>query len=174
MISDPFKVLGVRDDCSDADLKKAYREKSKSGTRIRIREKRNMPRSVSRKSRRPTGRSRMHGSAGRALMGVPAVRATAAEMVSRDHSSRDHSSRISTSRDRTSRISISRDRTSRINISRAAIRTDAVMRIMEHTMTSLINGSHTLSREGSRRRRRRPLKSRQPADISITGLTGRL
>ena len=29
MISDPFKVLGVRDDCSDADLKKAYREKSK-------------------------------------------------------------------------------------------------------------------------------------------------
>ena len=29
MISDPFKVLGVRDDCSDADLKKAYRDKSK-------------------------------------------------------------------------------------------------------------------------------------------------
>ena len=29
MISDPFKVLGVASDCSDADLKKAYRDKSK-------------------------------------------------------------------------------------------------------------------------------------------------
>ena len=29
MISDPFKVLGVTADCSDADLKKAYRDKSK-------------------------------------------------------------------------------------------------------------------------------------------------
>ena len=144
MISDPFKVLGVRDDCSDADLKKAYREKSKKWhpdqnpgkeeyAEKRFQEVQEAYRQIQDARQRGTS---AYGSPRGAGYGG--------------------------------------GNTSRINISRAAIRTDAVMRIMEHTMTSLINGSHTLSREGSRRRRRRPLRSRQPAAISITGLTGRL